>query len=111
MVLKAASDRTRIRIIKLLQNADELCVCEIISALDMRQAAVSRALSVLRNAGIVNAERKGLWMYYSLNLNGKPDFFTGLSSLLKKRLNNDPVIKKDRAKLKDALKHNNKKAC
>ena len=69
-ILKALSDETRLRIVKLLQ-ARELCVCELIQVLDMSQPRISRHLSILKNAGLVNDRREGKWVHYSLtNGNG-----------------------------------------
>ncbi|HOT93916.1 MAG TPA: metalloregulator ArsR/SmtB family transcription factor [Methanoregulaceae archaeon] len=63
-LFKALSDETRLRIFLLL-GTGELCVCQIQAALAMSQAKVSRHLMVLRHAGLVDARREGLWMYYS----------------------------------------------
>lgn len=62
-IFKALSDDTRLRIYILL-GGGELCVCQIQVALAMSQTKVSRHLTVLRNAGLVEARREGLWMYY-----------------------------------------------
>jgi ArsR family transcriptional regulator len=63
-IFKALSDRTRLRIVTLLLEHGELCVCDIIAALEIPQSTASRHLSVLRNAGLVEGERRGVWMYY-----------------------------------------------
>jgi len=65
-VFKALSDETRIRLLKLLSER-ELCVCELMQALDMTQSRVSRNLGILKEAGLVKDRRDGLWIYYSLN--------------------------------------------
>jgi len=59
-VLKALSDEVRLRILKILQERDELCVCEIMQALDISQTRASRNLGILRNAGIVTGRRGGV---------------------------------------------------
>ena len=64
-MFKALSDETRLRIIVLLSEK-ELCVCQIESALVIPQAKVSRHLTVLKHARLVNARRDGLWIYYSI---------------------------------------------
>lgn len=51
----------------LLVSGQELCVCDIMAALDLPQSTVSRHLSYLRNAGLVDDRRQGIWMYYTLN--------------------------------------------
>lgn len=64
-ILKAAADPCRLRILKLLK-VGELCVCEIVTALDRRQSSTSHHLSVLREAGLVRERKDGKWSYYRL---------------------------------------------
>ena len=64
-LFKALADETRLRILNLVAHR-ELCVCQIVEALGLGQSKVSRHLAHLRNAGLVNDRREGLWMYYSL---------------------------------------------
>lgn len=66
-IFKALSDETRLRIITLLLRGEELCVCDIMAALDLPQSTVSRHLSYLRNAGLVDDRRQGIWMHYKIN--------------------------------------------
>lgn len=63
-VFKALGDETRLRIMALLVAGQELCVCDIMAALKLPQSTVSRHLSYLRNAGLVDDRRQGVWMYY-----------------------------------------------
>ncbi len=64
-MFRAFSDRTRLRILSMLRRG-ELCVCEIVDVLGVPQPKVSRHLAYLRRAGLVEARRDGLWMYYRL---------------------------------------------
>lgn len=64
-LFKALSDGTRLRIMVLVSEK-ELCVCQLMRALSLDQSKVSRHLTVLKNAGLVNDRRKGLWIFYSL---------------------------------------------
>jgi ArsR family transcriptional regulator len=66
-LFKALSDETRLRIMALLLRGQELCVCDIMAALDLPQSTVSRHLSYLRNAGLVDDRRQGIWMHYKVN--------------------------------------------
>ena len=68
-VLKAISDRTRIRLIALLAEG-EMCVCDISEISGLSQSTVSNALITLENSGMVKSERRGKWHYYSLVENG-----------------------------------------
>jgi ArsR family transcriptional regulator len=64
---KAAGEQTRLRILKLLRLAPgELCVCEVVDALEKPQYTVSKSLTVLRNARLVAERREGKYMMYRL---------------------------------------------
>ncbi|OGP13566.1 MAG: hypothetical protein A2052_01105 [Deltaproteobacteria bacterium GWA2_54_12] len=60
------SDASRRHILALLAAEGELCVCELVAALDDIQPKVSRHLAILREAGWVEARREGAWMFYRL---------------------------------------------
>ena len=62
---KALSDEKRLRIIKLL-TIKEMCVCELMVALDMTQPNLSHHIQILENVGLVNRTKKGKWVYCSL---------------------------------------------
>ena len=64
-VLKATADPCRLRILKLLKEG-ELCVCEIVIALDRRHSSTSHHLSVLREARLIRERKDGKWSYYRL---------------------------------------------
>jgi len=65
MLLRALADRTRLRLLNLMGNA-ELCVCYFVEVLQTSQPKISRHLAYLRRAGIVAARREGLWMHYRI---------------------------------------------
>lgn len=62
---KAISDPTRLKILYLLQDR-ELCVCEIITALEKPQSTVSHHLNVLKNAEFIEGRKEGVWIHYKL---------------------------------------------
>jgi len=64
-LFRALGDETRLRIVALLSHG-ELCVCHLEKALALPQPNISRQLGILRMAGILDARRKGPWMYYAL---------------------------------------------
>ena len=66
-IFKALGDETRLRIMALLVNGQELCVCDIMAALHLPQSTASRHLAYLRNAGLVDDRRQGVWIYYKIN--------------------------------------------
>lgn len=61
------SDETRLRCLILLQKEGELCVCEISQIMESIQPKISRHLALMRTSGLVSDERRGQWVYYSLN--------------------------------------------
>ncbi len=67
--LKGISEKTRIRILALLHQTTEVCVSDIVDALQENQYKVSRHLKILQEAKLVISIRKGRWIYYQLNQN------------------------------------------
>lgn len=63
-LFKALADPTRVAILNRLACSDECCVCDLTSVFDLSQPTVSHHLRVLREAGLVEAERRGTWAYY-----------------------------------------------
>lgn len=63
----ALSDTTRRQILSLLIRQQECCVCTLYETLNLSQPKISRHLAVLREAGLVQTRRDGLWVHYSLN--------------------------------------------
>lgn len=68
-VFKALADPTRVQIVSLLLSAGEqgLCVCDIGANFPLGQPTISHHLKLLRDAGLLRASKKGLWVYYSVN--------------------------------------------
>ncbi len=67
-LLAALADATRLQIVAMLAGLEEpLCVCDIQSHFKLGQPTISHHLRVLRDAGMVSWEKRGLWVYYSLN--------------------------------------------
>lgn len=70
-VFKALADETRLRILEQLAMAGApMCACHIEGCCDLAQPTVSHHLKVLREAGLIVGERRGTWIYYSLNPQG-----------------------------------------
>jgi len=66
-IFKLFADSTRLRCLLLLQSQGELCVCELIYAIEESQPKISRHLAHLRNSGLVVDRKEGLWVHYRLN--------------------------------------------
>jgi ArsR family transcriptional regulator len=63
-LLKALADPIRLRIMSIIAAADEACVCDLTAPFDVSQPTISHHLKVLREAGLVDAERRGTWVWY-----------------------------------------------
>jgi ArsR family transcriptional regulator, arsenate/arsenite/antimonite-responsive transcriptional repressor len=65
LVAKALGDPIRLQLVDVLRaNAGKVCVCELVPLFDISQSTLSHHLRKLREAGIVDSERKGLWAFY-----------------------------------------------
>lgn len=63
---KALADPTRVSIVNRLASGEECCVCDLTTAFELSQPTISHHLRILREAGLVDAERRGTWAYYRL---------------------------------------------
>jgi ArsR family transcriptional regulator len=63
---KALADPTRVGIVNALASAEEVCVCNLTATFDLSQPTISHHLKILREAGLVEATRRGTWAYYRL---------------------------------------------
>ena len=67
-LLRALADETRLAILaRLAVSLDAVCVCDLVSGLDLAQPTVSHHLKVLRDVGAVTSERRGTWIHYRLS--------------------------------------------
>lgn len=66
-LFQALADPTRLAIVRELAGASEVCACDFSSCCDVQQPTVSHHLKVLREAGVVESERRGNWIYYRLS--------------------------------------------
>ncbi len=67
-VFKALGDPVRLRLLSMIASraGGEVCVCELTPAFDLSQPTISHHLKLLREAGLVDSERRGTWVYYRL---------------------------------------------
>jgi ArsR family transcriptional regulator len=77
---KVLGDPARLRVLSLIaaRKGGEVCVCEITDAFDLTGPTISYHLRVLREAGLVDCQRRGTWVYYWI----VPDKLAGLSQFL-----------------------------
>lgn len=69
--IKLLGDKTRLTILTLLKER-EWCVCEFVEILDMSQPGISQHLRKLKDQGLVKENKRGQWVYYSLNVENTP---------------------------------------
>jgi DNA-binding transcriptional ArsR family regulator len=65
-VFKALGDPVRLRLLSMIASRDggEVCVCELTPAFELSQPTISHHLKMLRQAGLIDCERRGTWVYY-----------------------------------------------
>ena len=97
-VFKALSDPNRIRIIKMLESR-ELCVCEVREVLDLSTSTVSKHLSILRDADLIQDSKDGKWVNYRLNANSESGFVRSQLDLVRRSFADDEQVVSDRKKL------------
>jgi ArsR family transcriptional regulator, arsenate/arsenite/antimonite-responsive transcriptional repressor len=95
-MFRAFSDRTRLRILRLLQSG-ELCVGDIVTILQIPQPRASRHLAYLRKSRLVVVRKSGLWSHYSLARPRSP-FHRKLLECLEKCFGDVPELKADRVR-------------
>ncbi len=109
-IYKSLADETRLRLLVLLQGQAELCVCDLMHALDMPQSTVSRHLAYLKRNGWVQDRRGGVWMYYSLR-QGLDPFLQAQLVLIISRLAGTDACRADQERLASYLKNKDASAC
>jgi ArsR family transcriptional regulator len=100
-VMKALADSNRLRILNLLHERT-LCVCDLEAILELNQSNLSRHLAKLRQAGIVKAQKKALFTYYSREKLSPP--YGPIIDSLFEAIHNDPNWESDRMRLKQRLR-------
>ena len=100
---KALADETRIRILGALQER-ELCVCQLIELLGLAPSTVSKHLSILRNARLIDSRKEGRWMYYRLSGEDAPGQITAALEWVFSSLVDSPQYTQDNLRLEEILK-------
>jgi ArsR family transcriptional regulator, arsenate/arsenite/antimonite-responsive transcriptional repressor len=79
-MFKALGDPVRLRLLSMIasRSGGEVCVCELTPAFDLSQPTISHHLKLLRQAGLIDCERRGTWVYYWL----RPETTDMLAALL-----------------------------
>jgi len=93
-VLKAIADNNRLLIVDMLSYG-ELCACDIIKGLKLTQPTISHHMKILMNAGLVTSEKRGKWIFYSLELGEFNTITSFLSNISEEKENVNGRIEKN----------------
>jgi DNA-binding transcriptional ArsR family regulator len=102
-ITKALAEENRLRILLALDGR-ELCVCQIIEFLELAPSTVSKHMSVLRQARLVDGRKDGRWMYYRLADERAPTEVKEALAWVKKSISRNECIRKDAKRLNEILK-------
>jgi len=109
-ITKALADETRVRTLLALRRG-ELCVCQITELFGLAPSTVSKHLSILSQAGLVNSRKDGRWIYYKLPGKDAPVVVREAIDWVKKSLNGNPRFAQDKQKLKKILEADPAELC
>ncbi len=99
LAMKAVGDPTRTRILKLLEGGG-LCVCQVQAVLGLAPSTVSKHLTILKLAGLVEDRRDGTWIEYTLARASHNPHGARVLELLRGELGRDPAVAADRRRLR-----------
>lgn len=100
-ITKALADPQRVRILLLLRGG-ELCVCQIVEVVGLAPSTISKHLSLLADAGLVDVRKQGRWAYYRL----PQEDTLGVANLiawLERAVRDDGIVRRDAESLGDVL--------
>jgi ArsR family transcriptional regulator len=100
LAMKAVGDPTRTRILKLLEDGG-LCVCQVQAVLGLAPSTVSKHLTILKIAGLVEDRRDGKWIEYALTDASRNPHAKSVLGLLHGALDRDPAVIADRKRLRE----------
>jgi ArsR family transcriptional regulator, arsenate/arsenite/antimonite-responsive transcriptional repressor len=101
-IAKALSDENRVRIVGMLDGR-ELCVCQVIELLALAPSTVSKHLSILKQARLIDGRKDGRWMYYRLADDDAPRAAHDALRWTLQTLKGDKRIRDDAKRLKQVL--------
>ena len=97
-ITKALADEQRVRVLMALQRG-ELCVCQVVELLGLATSTVSKHMSILKQARLVESRKDGRWMYYRLADDNAPEVVRQAMAWAAVSLAGDPQVLRDRQRL------------
>lgn len=85
-IMKSLANKYRLKIVDTLGENLKMCVSDLEKELDLNQSSVSKHLNILKNAGVVKAEKEGLKVYYSLRTPCVINYFMCIDNVIKSDL-------------------------
>ena len=107
--MKALADENRLRVVSALDGR-ELCLCQIVELLGLATSTVSRHMSILHQARLVESRKDGRWTYFRLDENAPKEVAAALEAAIA-GLRRDSVAREDSKRLKELLKLNPEALC
>ena len=109
-VLKALADENRVRILWALQGR-ELCVCQIVELLGLAQSTVSKHVSILHQARLIEGRKEGRWMFYRAPDGDSPVEAREIAAVISSLLDRNPEAAEDAKRLKQIMKIDRDELC
>lgn len=99
-IFQMLGDQTRLRALALIQDQGELCVCELVAALDLSQPKISRHLGALRDAGLLTSRRDAQWVFYHITAT-LPDWQHQVVAAALTGIKTEAILKQDATRLQN----------
>ena len=109
-IAKALADGNRLRVLTALASG-ELCVCQIVELLELAPSTVSRHMSILHQARLIEGRKDGRWMYYRLAGEEASQAVVQAIAWVRENLARSPQVRQDRRKLKEILRLHPEELC
>jgi len=109
-IMKALGDENRLRVLYALQGR-ELCLCQIVEMLGLATSTVSRHMSILQQARLVDSRKEGRWTYFRLAEGDAPAAARDATALIGRALSGDARVRDDGKRLKGILKLDREELC
>jgi ArsR family transcriptional regulator len=109
-ITKALADENRLRAVGLLRH-QELCLCQIVEVLGLASSSVSRHMSILQQARLVESRKQGRWAYFRLAEDDAPQAVRDVLETILVSLSSEKQAKADQKSLKAVLKIEPEELC
>jgi DNA-binding transcriptional ArsR family regulator len=109
-IAKALADENRVRLLFALQR-QELCACQLVELIRLAPSTVSKHMSILKQARLVESRKEGRWVYYRLGGPDAPSAVRDAIAWVRRSLAGEPRMASDSARLDEILKMDPEALC